>query len=245
MSSVAILIPSYKRPEVLKLTLEKLFTNTTVGSYPIGIFVALNKVTEESEKVVKPFISVADSLSIKYDWVSYKHNIGKANALNNLFNKFCGGYEYIVTMDNDMVIDMPWGHLLDAAKEVNFDLMGFGSSTFWAHLPSRELCEGDYRIIAEDYRLYRLDQIAGGMMLFPRQILEKHRWSNGSSSGVYGFDDAQMCLDVEKKYVLFWDRPWLSHDILSRSTEKLSEYQDKKEELFRRGIYVFDAGWDE
>ena len=243
MKSVAILIPSYKRPEVLKLTLQNLFSNTILDAslnYKVGVYIALNSYTQEEVEIVTSFTESAQQCNVSYGWITYPDNRGKAAALNDLFSRFSGGYDYIVTMDNDMVIKMPWMHLIDIAEKTDFQLMGFGSSIFWAHQPSRELCNG-YPL--EGCTVYSMDQIAGGMMLFPRETLEKYKWTN--KGGVYGFDDAQMCLDVSKKFVLNWPCDWLDHDPMSSSSPDLKRYHDRKQHFFSKGQYILQKGWDE
>jgi glycosyltransferase involved in cell wall biosynthesis len=243
VKSVAILIPSYKRTEVLKKTLEGLFENTRVDPndpIQIGIFVALNYVSSDDLHTVASFYSTSKKLGFSYDCIGYPDNIGKAAALNDLFIKFSGDYEYIVTMDNDMVIKLPWLHLLSTASKLDFQLIGFGSNTFWYHIPSREMSSG-YPL--DSCEVYSLSEIAGGMMLFPRKTLEDNRWTN--KGGVYGFDDAQMCLDVSKKFVLHWGDDWLDHDPLQSSTPELAHYHNRKQQFFSQGQYILKKGWDE
>jgi len=242
---IAILIPSYKRPQVLKETLYNVLQNSMPESHlgtEVGLYVALNESSPEDMSVITSMVEPALQCNVKYAWVSYSENRGKAVALNDLFNKFAGGYDYIVTMDNDMVVKLPWLHLIDVATRTDFELMGFGSSTFWAHQPRRELLGDKFYTLMDMYHIYRLDQIAGGMMLFPRQTLEKHKWTN--KGGVYGFDDAQMCLDVNKKFVMFWDQDWLDHDPLGTSASDLKQYHDRKQHFFNNGQYILQKGWD-
>jgi glycosyltransferase involved in cell wall biosynthesis len=242
MKSIVVLIPSYKRPSVLDLTLSSLFNNSReVGTslkYKLGIYVALNKSSPEDLDIVTKFSEIAKQYGINYGWISYRENKGKAAALNDLFNKVSGGYDYVVTLDNDMVIKMPWLHLIDTAEKKDFSLMGFGSDKFWAHIPRRDLCEG---APLDGCTLYNMKQIAGGMMLFPREILEENKWTN--KGGVYGFDDAQMCLDVDKKYVLHWSADWLEHDPMKDSSPDLKHYHDRKRHFFNKGQYILKEGW--
>lgn len=245
---VAVLIPSYKRPEVLRKTIASLISWTSIDTmlapilFEVGLFVAVNEYTQEDMEVITSFIKPALDAKIKYAWVTYTENKGKAAALNDLFDKFSDGYDYIITMDNDMVIKNTWLHLVDAASRTALELVGFGSSTFWAHQPRRELLEGKYFTLMDTYNIYNIDQIAGGMLLFPRKTLEEHKWTN--KGGVYGFDDAQMCLDVKKKGVIHWPQDWLDHDPLGSSTPGLKYYHDRKQQFFDKGQYILPEGWD-
>jgi len=240
---VAILIPSYKRLKVLEHTLCSLFFNSQMdakNNYEVGVFLGLNKAREEDIKIAHSFVEIASACNIFYAFVPYSDNIGKALALNDLFDKYSSRYDYIVTMDNDMVIKKPWLHLINVALKKDFELTGFASTTFWAHLPKREECPFEE---VDKYKFYQpYNGIAGGMMLFPRRTLEKHKWTN--KGGVYGFDDAQMCLDVNNKGVLYDERDWLDHDPLSCSTPELKYYHDRKQHFFNQGQYILQKGWD-
>lgn len=245
LKDVAVLIPSYKRPDVLKLTLESLIKNSIPDtSGPIrrklGIYVALNEACAEDAAVVATFSGICKNNHIDYKWVSYPHNRGKANALNDMFKAWCGKYKKIVCLDNDMVIKSRWLKYVDMADKVDYELMGFSSAHFWAHLPSRDKCPFE---IVDGWRFYKpYNGVAGGMMLFPRHVLENHKWTN--EGGVYGKDDANMCLVLKRKYVLHSDEDWLDHDPLGSSTPELKRYHNKKNEHFRRGEYVLKKGWD-
>jgi hypothetical protein len=208
-------------------------------TYEFGIYVGLNKISQESREVVKSFYPLAVSKKIDFKWQEYPDNIGKANCLNNLF-VHAAGSTYVVTLDNDMRIKMPWGHLIEIASKTDFELMGFGSSNFWAHIPGKEGCPF---IEVNGYKIYKPQGIAGGMMLFPYYFLERNKWTN--MGGVYGRDDEQMCLKTKRKYVLEWPVDWLSHDVLGGCNPELLNYHKKKEVLFSKKVYVFQKGWDE
>jgi glycosyltransferase involved in cell wall biosynthesis len=243
---VAILIPSYKRPEVLDLTLSGVVDTTDDNLYDIHIGVALNQVRPQDVSVTDKYKEIFLNKGIPFRVLTERINIGKAEALNKLFDEVIkkgafGEGDYIVTMDNDMHLRMPWMHLIKDVEDLDFELLGFGSIKFWCHLPERSKCNG--KPYKERYILYALTSIAGGMMLFPWGFLNKHRWTN--HGGVYGEDDATMCTIAKKKYVLAWDEDWLRHDPLMNSTDELRQYQSKKEALYAKQKYVFEPGWDE
>jgi len=241
LKSIAILIPSYKRPDVLKLTLDGLYRNTTAHEgYNITICVGLNQASGEEMGLMGQYEGLFRSAGIQFNWLPYSTNIGKASILNTLFARFADGYELVVTMDNDMVISKPWLHLIKPCLGIDFDIMGFSSSNFWAHEPSRERCSSKE---SEGYTFYSAHGIAGGMMLFHHSFLQKHPWTN--HGGVYGRDDADMCLKTQKKYVIFYPEGWLAHDPLVSSTPELKSYEDKKRALYMAGTTVFPKGWDE
>lgn len=246
--TLAILIPSYKRPEVLNFTLSGLqqtlkdFTDLVSGVwFDIGIYVGLNKVDWMGLKVVSQYKDNFEKIGIDFGWEVYKDNIGKAACLNDLFNKRCPApkFNYIITLDNDMYLKKPWLHLIN--KKFDYDMIGFASPKFWAHIPA----ENDAEVIEidGDIKTYRIPDIAGGMLLFHREFLERHPWTN--LGGVYGRDDEQMCRKAEKKFVLKWEADWLEHDPLKSTTSELESYEKKKKDLYSRGITVFQKGWDE
>ena len=241
MLNLSILIPSYKRPQVLATTLNGLAKTLNYHpGYNIGIYIGLNKASTIDITTVDSFRPVFKSLDISYDYTPYIENEGKAKALNNLLSTYVKSSDYVITMDNDMQLKMPWLHLIDIAKKTDFELLGFGSITFWAHIPTKEQCEF---FEVDNYKFYKPQGIAGGMLLFPTYFLKEHPWTN--FDGVYGRDDEQMCLKTSKKYVLHRSEDWVVHDPLGPSTDDLNHYHACKRKLFSKGQYVFMKGWDE
>lgn len=241
MKKISILIPSYKRPDVLAHTLKGLYDNTVHGDvYEVCIAVGLNQASLPERVISDRFNFVFEGLGIRFNYESYAENIGKAEMLNILFKLYGADSEYIITLDNDMYIKKPWMHLIKRCESIDFDIMGFSSATFWAHDPIRGECAS---MEVGEYLFYKPRSVAGGMMLFHSQFLKDHQWTN--FGGVYGRDDADMCLKTDKKYVLFSDEDWLDHDPLGSSTPVLKAYKEKKEELYKKGTTVFSKGWDE
>jgi hypothetical protein len=241
IKKLAILIPSYKRPSVLEATLNGLFRNTPKeGCYDICICVGLNKAAIEEIQIVDRFDAMFEHQGIPFHSIVYDNNIGKANILNVLFTVYANHSDFIVTLDNDMVIRKPWLYLIGLCDVIDYDIMGFSSAKFWAHDPIRENCG----FVGKDgITFYTPYSIAGGMMLFHHQFLKDHSWTN--HGGVYGRDDATMCLLTKKKFVIHVDDDWLLHDPLNSSTPSLKGYEDKKKELYKAGVTVFPLGWDE
>lgn len=241
MKKLAILIPSYKRQEVLNATLRGLYENTSMDEgYDVCIAVGLNKASPSEIEMVDKYDALFEEKGILFHSVYYESNIGKANILNTLFKLYGHHSDYIVTMDNDMVISEPWLYYIGYCDLMDYDIMGFSSAKFWAHDPVRKNCAF---VGIGEHLFYTPHSIAGGMMLFHNQFLATHPWTN--HGGVYGCDDATMCLRTMKKYVLYSGRDWLVHDPLNSSTPKLKSYEDKKKELYKNGTVVFHEGWDE
>jgi glycosyltransferase involved in cell wall biosynthesis len=241
MKKLAILIPSYKRPEVLEATLNGLLNNTTQGDgYDIRIAVGLNQASPEDLQIISKYGTLFSAIGITFDSIPYASNIGKAAVLNVLFKTYGYQSDLIITMDNDMVILKPWLHLIRQCDTIDYEIMGFCSARFWAHDPVRGKC---LKVIQGSHIFYTPWSVAGGMMLFHHQFLNDHPWTN--HGGVYGRDDATMCLFTQKKYVLHSEEDWLIHDPLNSSTPVLKAYEDNKKELYLRGTTVFPVGWDE
>lgn len=240
--NIAILIPSYKRPDVLDLTLNGLYKTIDPKRHQTGVYVGLLKVAPDAEKVGLNYATKFRDIGAAYQYHAYESNIGKAACLNDLLKQHVKFPEYVVTLDNDMVLTESWYHIIEAAVAYGeFDLMGFASTRFWAHIPDREHSEYEDR---NGYRFYDCPGgIAGGMMLFKTQYLLDHPWTN--HGGVYGRDDASMCLEAVNKKVIYWESDWLVHDPISRMTPDLKTYQDAKEALYKKGVTVFPEGWDE
>jgi hypothetical protein len=243
MVDLLILIPSYRRELVLYKTLSGLLENTSPekDGLKVGITVGLNAGREYERNLCWQFQRWFGLMGIPFSFRSRKDNIGKAAILNEMFEEQCGiEAKAVVTMDNDMVIKKPWLGLMQKAIGMDIDMVGFGSSTFWAHLPTREECEVmEY----EGCKVYKPYGVAGGMLLFKPEILKRYPWTN--HGGVYGRDDATMCDCVDRKAVLHWDEDWLDHDPWGRKIPSLCSYDEKKKALYKSGTTVFPAGWDE
>lgn len=241
MKKLAILIPSYKRPEVLEETLKGLLNNTSQGDgYDIRIAVGLNQASPEDHQIISKYHTLFNDIGIVLDSIPYSSNIGKAAILNVLFKIYGYQADLVITMDNDMVILKSWLHYIEQCDSIDYDIMGFSSARFWAHDPIRKNC---VFVGVGNNLFYTPCSVAGGMMLFHHQFLNDHPWTN--HGGVYGRDDATMCLLTQKKYVLHSGEDWLLHDPLNSSTPKLKTYEDKKKDLYLRGTTVFHIGWDE
>lgn len=241
MRKLSILIPSYKRPEVLDATLRGLLQNTSQGeNFDVNVAVGLNQATSLDISIVERYEKLFDEKGIPFRSVPYDNNIGKASVLNVLFRLYAGHADLVVTLDNDMVISKPWLQYIGYCDFMDYDIMGFSAARFWAHDPIRENCAF---VGVGNHLFYVPHGVAGGMMLFHAQFLRDHPWTN--LGGVYGRDDASMCLLTDKKYVLHKDEDWLVHDPLSSSTPVLKVYEDKKKALYKNGVTVFPVGWDE
>jgi hypothetical protein len=241
VKKVAILIPSYKRPEVLRHTLQGIYQNTYSGiDFQVGLYVGLNKVSDTELAIVEEYEPKMNLKGIDFKYLPEEANIGKANILNKLFDLYCAGYDYIVTMDNDVYIRGSWLCYLETSEKIDFELMGVSTEGYWPHLPKREECpfftEGGTTF-------YTPPGIGGGIMFFHYSFLDMHKWTN--HGGVYGVDDAQMCLIANKKYVLHCEQDWLVHDPLSCSTPVLKDYEEKKKHLYSINKPIFPEGWDE
>lgn len=241
MKKLIILIPSYKRPEVLRATLTGLYDNTSQDDgYNVTIALGLNKAMSDDIKIASDFKVLFGESGIPFKHIQYEENVGKAKILNVLFKLYAEESDYIVTMDNDMVIKMPWLYQISIADKIDYDIMGFSSAMFWAHDPVREKCSF---VSVEENLFYKPHSVAGGMMLFHSNFLKENKWTN--HGGVYGREDADMCLRTDKKYVLFSDKDWLVHDPFSCTTPLLKSYEDKKKQLYKIGKFIFPEGWDE
>lgn len=241
MKKLAILIPSYKRPEVLNHTLSGLLNNTySSEDLEVSVGLGLNKASPEEQSIASMYIDLFNASGTVFNYVSYNNNIGKANILNVLFKVYADNTDYVVTLDNDMVISKSWLKYIKYCDVIDYDIMGFSASRFWAHDPIRENCSSTK---VGEHLFYMPNSVAGGMMLFHSQFLKDHQWTN--FGGVYGRDDADMCLKTDKKYVYHTDIDWLEHDPLNSSTPILKEYEDKKRALYKNGTTVFPLGWDE
>ena len=152
MKRVAILIPSYKRPDVLRYTLEGLYQNTASDEeFQVGLYVGLNKASDQEVLIVEEFKDKFKSKGIDFKYISEEKNIGKAAVLNKLFDLYCAGYDYIVTMDNDIYIKKPWLKYLLISEKIDFELMGISCGGYWPHVPQRENCPS---VIQENFKFH-------------------------------------------------------------------------------------------
>lgn len=243
MKKLLILIPSYKRPQVLDLTLDSLIA-VHGPAWNVTVAVADNKWSSETHQVLYDHIEKFKAAGIDYHFECNADNIGKARALNGLmvFDNF--EPDVIVTMDNDMVLHKPWYWLVHEFVNSPYDFIGVASPKWWWHLPlTREECT------FEDcgaVRVYKPGGIAGGLLMFKPEFLRAHKWTN--KGGVYGVDDGLMNLKTQNRAVFYWEKDWLEHDPLSYGPNPppdLLKYLKKKEALNVAGVQVFPEGWDE
>ena len=230
-----ILIPSYKRAEVIDLTLKSLFA-VHEPSWDITVCVGDNKASPETQEAITRYPVRSEP---------YPVNIGKAAALNDLLVKYDGDYDVICTMDNDMVILKPWYELLNAFVRSAYDYVGFGGPRWWWHIPlNREECP----IVSRETMItvYSPSGIAGGLLAFKPEFLRAHPWTN--FGGVYGVDDGIMCQQTLSRAVFYWSEDWIRHDPLSYTVDApayLRANQEKKQALNIAGKHIFPKNWDE
>ena len=242
--NVLILIPSYKRARVIDLTLAKLIEYHQ-PTHDVTICVADNKTSPATDAAIRKHKDSANAKGIEFNNVFNEKNIGKAKALNILLEMYdAPKYDTIVTMDNDMVVKMPWYNTIDSFMKTGFDFVGVGSKTFWYHYPTNA-----DRLTVEkidDFHIVRITSIAGGMLIHKPNFIRSFKWTN--AGGVYGEDDGQMCRNTSNKAVLYRNEDWLDHDPLTFTdvaTNELKEYDNKKLTLLKNRTYVFSEGWDE
>lgn len=236
---VSVLIPSYKRPEEITLCLAGLLKNLDVHTYTV--IVGFLKADRQSNIIKHSFSKAFNAHGIAFNASLYDDNIGKAQCLNKLFQSSVStDQEFVVTLDNDMFIKKPIGELLSRAASLKLDLVGFGSRTFWVHLPPRNKCSATQ--MSPHLSVYQCAGIGGGMMLFPRKFLASTSWED--HNGVYGGVDGTMCLKTKNRAVLYWDADWMDHNCLKNDTPELKAYEQRKVELLRK-TKIFPKGWDE
>jgi glycosyltransferase involved in cell wall biosynthesis len=238
VDKVLIMVPAYKRPEALALSLSSLCSNTERDLFEVDVVVGINAPVEENKAVVEAVKSKHSSGTFRVHKQEYDRNIGKSAALNRILADFLDGHRFVLNMDSDMVIKRSWMQMLEKVSTVDYDLVGFGGTRFWSHSPN---IDENYQHI-DPYRLYRRAHLAGGLMLFSLPFLKSHKIHG--YGGVYGGDDAYSCTQTEKKYVVYWNEDWLEHDPLHDSTPGLHAYEEKKREHFSKKVFVFQEGWD-
>jgi glycosyltransferase involved in cell wall biosynthesis len=237
-----ILIPSYKRPQVIDLTLCSLWHHHD-PTWEVTVAVGDNQISEETMLV---FVRQRDAYTAKgihLKLLPFKHNIGKAQALNELLRVFNGSFDVIVTMDNDMVVHKSWYWICREFMASPFDFVGVSSPSWWWHNPlDRNECPGD---TCGSLTVYRPQGIAGGLLLFKPDFLRAHPWTN--NGGVYGMDDGLMCKTTENRAVFYWSEDWITHDPLSAGENvpaNLLAYRERKRALNESGVMIFPVGWD-
>jgi glycosyltransferase involved in cell wall biosynthesis len=238
MKTALLMIPSYKRPEVIDLTLKSFFALPEDKDWKITVAVADNKASPETQAVISKY---------PVNYLFHAENIGKAAALNDLLTRFDGPYDVLITCDNDMVFGLSWFWILDLFTASPFDFVGFAGPSWWWHLPlDRAVCPVDPDYKAVGVAVYRPAGIAGGLLAFRPDWLRQHPWDN--RGGVYGLEDGLQCLETQNRGVFWWERDWICHDPLSSSLNApvaLQTYLARKRVLNEAGILVFKPGWDE
>lgn len=240
MKKLSILIPSYKRPTVLDNTLNYLLKNIDNNIYDITVAVGLNEATANEEYIVNTYEKRFKDINILFKSISYERNIGKAKMLNILFKIYAYKSDLVITMDNDIVILKPFLNYINVCELVDYDIMSFSSLRYWAHNPIRETCP--YSII-NNYIFYHPTNVGGGILLFHRDFLEKNPFED--NGGVYGKVDLSMCLKTKKIHVLHINDDIFLHDPLANSTPELECYEKRKQELIKKGVFVFPENWNQ
>ena len=239
MDRLLIMIPTYKRPEVFRFTLQNLCQHTQKRVVDIDVVIGMNKATITDRDTVLACRKSHETLDFRINYIEFEDNIGKADCLNTIVDRYFRDHRYVMCLDNDMWIKELWIDMIGALSSVDFDMLGFASRGFWAHVPDKG---GDYQPLGI-YQLYKRDGIAGGMSLYSRDFIRDHKFMG--YGGVYGGVDGTASSQASKKHVFYWDCDWLVHDPYQRSTKILTEYEDKKRELIDKGTFVFPKGWDE
>lgn len=239
MDKLLIMISSYKRSEVLRFTLQNLCQHTQKGVVDIDVVVGMNKATLVDRDIVLACRKLNETPNFRINYIEFEENIGKADCLNTIVDRYFRDHRYAMCLDSDMWIKGPWVGMLEYLSSVDFDMLGFASQGFWAHVPGKN---EDYQTLGI-YRLYKRAGIAGGMSLYSSAFIKSHLFKG--YGGVYGGVDGTSSSEATNKYVFYWDCDWLIHDPYQRSSEALIDYENKKVELIQKGVYVFPKGWDE
>lgn len=255
---LSILIPSFARPKVLNETLTSLVNLSygygmdvrievgTMGDFES--YEVVNSAREFARKRVAFIYSLSD-VDMQYNdvWhVHYPWNIGKAQCLNDMIQNH-GDADYILTMDNDMVVRRPWLHILRAAIDSqyiygNFDICGFGSSEYFIHIPmSKDECPHEAFFINDHiYDICYPLSLGGGMMLFHTDYLMEHAFDS-YGGGVYLGEDDLMSKTTANKRIIYYDEPWVEHDPFGDIL--YPEYAKQKIDLYNSGTRVYERDW--
>lgn len=234
-----IFIVAYQRPEILYHTLKGLYANLADSDkFNINLYIWINDNTEKDAEVCIWAFLYKPHFIKNIKFLPTEQNFGKAHALNTMYDNYSGPDHFVLVLDQDMYFKMPFMHIIEQATNMQFDILGFASRNFWMHIPEKK---DSSKIEFVDFTIYYSMFIAGGMMLLPGSFLAENRWTN--EDGVYGGDDAAMCLATNSKFVLEWDADWLDHDPLGPEIEHLQDYYAKKLVYVEQGQYTMPHGW--
>lgn len=242
---LSICIPSYKRPLVLKHTLEGLIQNLTPYFFDVNIAVGvLGEEDYDSMELVRDIYE--SDRDIRFDYWIYNENIGKAHCLNHLFTTFAHDSDYILTMDNDMYIKEPFLHIVEAAiyarPNTYWDFVGFGATNYFQHVLASNITmpRVDFGYDGKKYTYCYPLGIGGGMQLLTNQFITDHPFqSNGG--GVYLGEDEYYSRITRNRGVVLYDTDWVEHNPFGHLYQ---EYEDIKHKRVESGQTVFQPGWD-
>lgn len=105
-NKVLIMIPAYKRHETLRLSLLSLCQNTERDLFGVDIVVGINAPVENNRSVVRD-VAEKYGQGLNVRWQEYQRNIGKAEALNTIYETCFDNHRYVISMDSDIVIKKP------------------------------------------------------------------------------------------------------------------------------------------
>lgn len=234
-----IFIVAYQRPEVLLYTLQSLYLYITESEkFNINLYIWINDSTDTDTEVCAWALRYKPKAIDKLMFFPTEENKGKAYALNYLYDDYSGPDHLILVLDQDMVFKDKFIPIIEDAIKIRFDILGFASTGYWAHIPARE---NSSSIIWGEYDLYYTMFIAGGIMLLRGEFLANNRWTN--EDGVYGGDDYNMCANTNDKFILELYTDWLDHDPMGPHMLSLKEYYAKKSAYTDKGQYVLPKGW--
>ena len=259
-NNVLIIIPTYKRPGVIDKTLKNLIPAITQNKYIITLCVYDNKSTIETKNIIESYRENIEESGIKFITIFDEQNIGKAGAItyfkNNIFTK--DNYEYVITMDNDIVIDLGINLLesIDIANEnIDGDWEMVAPRTPFFTFEHNSLKNSIKDCVLNDNVICKIrpsEAISGAIMIMKNTFFDKLNFPL-KDIAMLGGDDGYMCGFAKKKYVLqFIGIDYARHDPLCGGIaieeiedEQLKNYQLKKNALrFGENIWDFPKDWD-
>jgi glycosyltransferase involved in cell wall biosynthesis len=258
MTKLCILIPTYKRSKIFGHTLNSLFATIDRSPFDVYIFVGVLDREIETRSICEQreidFWIGRDFSNVKYYIPTYfNSNLGKAKCLNDLLN-YCHDMDYIITMDNDIVLYHSWLHIVEAAisttKEISLDWDFFtfaGRNCFMSQPDNLQEMTyvANYPYKYRNYKIRFAAAQGGGMVLYKPEFLDKNPFQSTTPDAVYLNEDASHCRATTKRYVMYYDEYWIQHDPYKDMYPEYKEYYRRKEQQIEDGNYVFLERWDE
>lgn len=187
MTSVAVMIPCYKRPEYTEKCIDGIknsqtYENTKFFLYDDGSNDATDRILKMS--------------GLPSEVIVNERNLGLRNCVIDFFDRTSGKFDYLIKMDNDCVVPPDWiERIIYVFKNSDADILS--PNVFPSNAAFKN---GTY----EDGKLYRPSKTVGGLWAMRGSLPTGVFFEKFSSSGICGAWQVLNQIILEKDARVGW-----------------------------------------